>query len=218
MKSVFTLFIAVITLSAFAQNSFSKSEVINSAIEAARTGNMESIKESLEQGKLNINSQDEEGYTPLISAAAGGQIDVVELLLKNGADIELKTKKGQTALSAAINGDHYEVAQRLIGAGADVNQVIPNSRKDTLLIGSAGNNLETTKMILEKNKELLNKTNAEGETPLSRSVRFGNHEVTRYLIDQGAKRNIKDKKGLTALDIARQNKDQRTVNLLSTTE
>lgn len=217
MKTVLAI-LAISTLCAFSQNSFYKADATNATIEAARIGDLEKVKTYIEKNQVDPNAQDEEGYTPLISAATGGHLQVVDYLLEHNAKLEEKTRAGQTALAAAINSDHYQIANRLIVEGADVNGVIPNNKKDTFLIGAAGSNLETTKLLLDKNQDLINQTNSAGETALFRSVYYGNDEVTKYLIKQGAKKDIKNNKGFSALDIAKQNKDQEVIKILSTKE
>jgi ankyrin repeat protein len=57
----------------------------------------------------NIVDNDEH-FTPLMHAAAEGQLEVVKLLLASGADPALKDKDGETAALFARNNRHTEVA------------------------------------------------------------------------------------------------------------
>jgi len=52
--------------------------------------------------KLDLNSIDWEGYTPLMRAASAGDADLVGILLENGADTTIKeTNFGKTAFKIA---------------------------------------------------------------------------------------------------------------------
>jgi ankyrin repeat protein len=63
-----------------------------------------------------INSQNEDGMTPLILAAAYGCLDTVQVYIKFGADINIRSSEFGTALYAAKNstdGDAAGVAELL---------------------------------------------------------------------------------------------------------
>jgi hypothetical protein len=81
---------------------------------AARTGNVERIKEALESG-VPIESKSENlGYTALIVAAYSGKAEAVEYLCKKGADVNAKDNNGATALIQAAYYNHFDVAQILV--------------------------------------------------------------------------------------------------------
>ena len=71
----------------------------------------------------------------------------------------------------------------------------------TLSTASAGDihdavksgDLEKVKILLEKNRELLNKLDKDGMAPLHRAIEAGKNDIARYLIEQGADINLKDK-------------------------
>lgn len=94
-----------------------------------------------------INLKDEEGFTPLMWAAAHGQIAVVEFLLQNvrknktgtwlnqillgfmsscfsvqGADPHLLAKGRESALSLACSKGYTDIVKMLIDCGVDVNE------------------------------------------------------------------------------------------------
>lgn len=52
----------------------------------------------------------DEHFSPLMHAAAEGQLEVVKILLARGADPELKDIDGETAALFARNNGHTEVA------------------------------------------------------------------------------------------------------------
>ena len=69
----------------------------------------------------SIPETSEGGCTPLMKAAAHGQLSSVRALLKSGADVNKKDSIGFSALMlAARHGDH-DVVKTLLDAGADPN-------------------------------------------------------------------------------------------------
>lgn len=46
--------------------------------------------------KMNMDVQDEYGWTALHYASREGQLEAVQFLLKKGANIEIKNNKGET--------------------------------------------------------------------------------------------------------------------------
>ena len=59
------------------------------------------------------------GYTPLMYAAARGNAQMVELLIRNGADVTIMGKEGDTALELALKMGSTEVADIIKKARAE---------------------------------------------------------------------------------------------------
>ncbi len=57
----------------------------------------------------NVNHRYEEGFSPLMIAAEGGDVQIAKVLLANGADVNARRKDGKTPLSIAIEKGHDEV-------------------------------------------------------------------------------------------------------------
>ncbi len=86
----------------------------------ARTGDIQRLKQALDQG-AKLEARDGTGETPLYSAAVAGQSDIVEMLIKRGADVQARNGKGLTLLHVAAYGGQIDLATLLINSGADVN-------------------------------------------------------------------------------------------------
>lgn len=84
---------------------------------AAYGGHIDIINFFLEDG-VDVNAQDEQGYTPLILAAAKGYVAIVELLLKNQANIHHEDSTGNTALSHANSQGKTDIVAILLNNGA----------------------------------------------------------------------------------------------------
>ena len=69
---------------------------------AAKSGDLDTIKQLTSQG-ANLNEpSDYDGKTSLHLACAEGHLNVVELLLKSGASMYVRDRRGRTPLFDAI--------------------------------------------------------------------------------------------------------------------
>ena len=68
--------------------------------EAARTGNIEAVKQHLAAG-TDVNAKTGSGWTPLHYTAREGHKEITDLLLTNGADVNAKNDEGGTPLDWA---------------------------------------------------------------------------------------------------------------------
>ena len=83
------------------------------------------VKLILTNERVDVNSRDNHGLTPLISASQQGKLKTVELLLSDErVDVNAKDYKGYRPIEWAVNNRHYDVA-KLIAANerADVAEV-----------------------------------------------------------------------------------------------
>ncbi len=80
--------------------------------EAARTGNIEAVKQHIAAG-TDVNAKNEDRMTPLHGVAFTGQNEIAELLIANGADVNAKDKEGKTPLDWAIFNKQTEIADLL---------------------------------------------------------------------------------------------------------
>jgi hypothetical protein len=74
--------------------------------EAARSGRIDLIEDLLASG-LGVDDWDEDGNTPLLMAASGGQSHVVAYLIERGADVNaVSERRGMTSLMAWVAALH----------------------------------------------------------------------------------------------------------------
>lgn len=107
----------------------------------------------------DINGRDEMETTPLMAAAAEGQVAAMDLLLSKGADVNAKTEveflRGYTALIAAVMGGRTEAAKMLIAKGADINPKFLG-RWSPLVIASSEGQTEIAELLLKKGADSTN--------------------------------------------------------------
>jgi len=86
---------------------------------AAGDGDLERVKELVEQQGLSPNEPDEViGYTPMHAAASYGRFEVLTYLIKRGGDVNITDEEGDTPLYTA---ESVPVAQFLVEHGALVD-------------------------------------------------------------------------------------------------
>ena len=149
------------------------------------------------------------GCTPLLRAALSVDREAVRLLLDHGALPDLPNVMGVTPLMAAsaigaarglqqggqgpiANGDPQDnaiaVIRMLIAAGADVNARISDTSSRTAIIARPSS-----------------MTDRQGQTALFGAISQDWTRVAKFLIDQGARVDIKDDAGKTLLDALENN-------------
>ncbi|KAI9862356.1 MAG: hypothetical protein M1813_004832 [Trichoglossum hirsutum] len=70
---------------------------------------------------VEIDSQDNDGRTPLLWAAHQGHYGVVKLLLECKADVNVEDRYGWTGLLRAVDGGHETIVRLLLEQNVDVN-------------------------------------------------------------------------------------------------
>jgi ankyrin repeat protein len=122
------------------------------------------------------------GTTALVRAAKAGDVPVIQLLLAKGADPKLVTRNGVNALMAA--------------AGVGTKEEDNTGRKKT-----EADTITTIKILLAAGLDI-NAVDSRGQSALHGAAFWGKDRVVEYLVKNGAKLDLKDKKGFTALDSA----------------
>jgi ankyrin repeat protein len=118
------------------------------------------------------------GMTPFLYAARAGDVTAMQMLLKAGADPKIETYRGTNALMAA----------------AGVNWVF----NQTFWEGEKGN-LEAARLCFDLGMTDVNKQNSMGVTALMGAANRGSDEIIRFLVSKGAKLDVKDAEGRTAM-------------------
>ncbi len=92
----------------------STEEITVTAICNAITKGRVKMVNSILAGKPEcLNARGPNGITPLIFAAAAGNLEIVQALLEKGADVHARNDAGHTAADAAAHKGHHECARVL---------------------------------------------------------------------------------------------------------
>jgi ankyrin repeat protein len=122
------------------------------------------------------------GTTPLLRAAKAGDTPVIKLLLEKGANPKAATRNGVNAIMMAANLAARE--EDMTGRN--------KTQKDAI---------ETIILLLAAGTDV-NATDTQGRSAAHGAALWGLTDVIRFLHKNGAKLDVKDKRGLTALDTA----------------
>lgn len=88
-------------------------------LDACRDGDYKTAEYLID--KVDINFQDNHGWTPLMIASLHGYIDIVDRLISMGADVNIKGAEGKTALMwASLNG-YLMICYSLIMGGSEID-------------------------------------------------------------------------------------------------
>ena len=159
----------------------------NKMIEAAKNGDIKTVKFMLDQG-TDVDAKDKYNMTALMHASWYGNNGVVELLISKGARVNLNFNGGYgTALMCALRHGHVEIAKLLIKAGACVNEE-DCWGKTALMYASEYAPIEIVKLIIDRGV-YVNKCDIYHQTALKyASGRASGHkEIEELLKKHGAK-------------------------------
>ncbi|XP_010767949.1 histone-lysine N-methyltransferase EHMT1 [Notothenia coriiceps] len=108
---------------------------------AAKSGHYNIVEYLLNTGVININCQDDGGWTAMIWATEYKHADQVKLLLCKGADISIRDKEENICLHWAAFSGSVEIAELLLNARCDL-QVVNIHGDSPLHIAARENRLE----------------------------------------------------------------------------
>jgi ankyrin repeat protein len=92
---------------------------MDSLIQAAYKGNLNRVKELLNQG-VNVNGLNG-GYIPLHTAIVRDHLPVVKLLLNRGAKVNALDRYGRQPIHRAAEFDRLNIVKELLNRGANIN-------------------------------------------------------------------------------------------------
>ncbi|XP_008420982.1 histone-lysine N-methyltransferase EHMT2 isoform X3 [Poecilia reticulata] len=132
---------------------------------AAKLGNLEIVNMLLETGQVDVNAQDNGGWTPIIWAAEHKHVQVIKSLLNRGADVSIKDKELNVCLHWAAYAGNIDIAELVLNSGCSLASV--NVHGDTPLhIAAREGYLECVTLFLSRGADI-DIMNREGDTPLS---------------------------------------------------
>jgi ankyrin repeat protein len=189
-------------------------------VAARYRGNAEVVRLLLAKGaKPNAEGEVRNDASALFFAAMAGDVQTAKALVEAGAKPDQKMKLlGQfvsTPLLIAAANDDVAMVEFLIGRGANPNDVDADGL--TALDWATLTNHAGVVQALLKGGAQVNHVDNFGMTPLlyAASVDFGDTAVLEKLMASGADLKAKNKRGQTALDLARTFNYAKAASLLS---
>lgn len=124
------------------------------------------------------NGENAYGDTSLHYVVQEGLFDLLRPLMRLGGDINKPNNFGISPFLAIVNAGYFEIVEFLVANGADINQAHQNQSSSDM---------------------------ASYFTPLMVAAMNGHEEVVKLLIENGAKPELKNSDGKTAMDLASEN-------------
>ncbi|XP_017294715.1 kinase D-interacting substrate of 220 kDa B isoform X2 [Kryptolebias marmoratus] len=166
---------------------------------AAEQGSMEIVQELIRRG-ANVNLDDVDCWSALISAAKEGHVEVVKELLENSAYIEHRDMGGWTALMWASYKGREEVTKLLLEEGGNPNTTGQYSVYPIIWAAGRGHS-EIVKLLLHYGAKV-NCSDKYGTTPLIWAARKGHYDCVMHLLEKGADVDQEGANSMTALIVA----------------
>lgn len=176
--------------------------------------------------KADINMRDELGNAPLHLALKKEKDDIFKLLLEKNADVNVPGRASaktndQTVLFLAVARNNEELVKELLDRGADPNKADSIGALPLVeAVLSERLNIEIVKMLIEKGADVNKRETESNGTALiflasnKQTSAESRQEAVKLLLAKGADKSIKSNEGKTALDWAKEVKNQDVVDLL----
>nr|CAG4652152.1 EOG090X0D3U [Triops cancriformis] len=145
-----------------------------------------------------VDEKKDDGYTALHLAALNNHVEVAELLVRQGkARTDLQNVNLQTALHLAVERQHTQIVRLLVREGCNLN--LPDKDGDTPLHEALRHHtlsqLRQLQDMQEGSSKLLMGLGTQGANKKSSA------SIALFLAANGADLTLKNKKGLTPLDL-----------------
>src|SRR3954447_22198999 len=151
---------------------------------AVRAGNLKEVTRLLDAG-VDVNSPDDLGGTPLLTACWSGHAPIVSLLLSRGANVNaIHREAGASALQYAVLKGRPDLVELLLRAGADVARRYRGGQT-VLHLAAARTSVPVLDQLITARADLA-ATDDRGNTPLDEAVLHNRLETARCLLDRGA--------------------------------
>ncbi|KRX00506.1 Ankyrin repeat-containing domain [Pseudocohnilembus persalinus] len=174
---------------------------ISPLILAAFLGKTDIVKLLLQNNQLDIDFSSETGrFTPLMVACMQGYYEIVQILCQMGADVNKHNVANQIPLLFCFSrleeeNNHFEnkricikMVELLLDYGCDIDQIVNHEKQFTML------------MIFCSVKYKLN----QRETLV-------NYQIVKFLLQHGANKYLKSKKGKTCFELCEKHSNYREI-------
>lgn len=157
------------------------------------------------------NTLNPRGEYALILAMRQPSFKVIDALLDNHATkAEVRTSSDESPLMLAALKGYLAICENLIAHDADVNK----PGWTPLHYAATGGHLDVMRLLLDRNA-YIDASSPNSSTPLMMAAMYGTTDAVKLLVEAGADPNVKNALGLTAIDFARQVKNDNAVALIA---
>ena len=172
----------------------------NAVSEAARAGDLATLRALVEASPELVNAKGEDDETPLHVAAMVGRLDVALFLIGKGAAIDARNSIDQSPLLYAAYGGNAALVDTLSARGAPFD--VKDARGSAPIHYAARQgNLDVVELLAAKGAAI-DERGSQGKTPLFLAAANGRAPIVKLLAARGAKLDTRDDAGRSPLAAA----------------
>jgi len=183
---------------------------------ACRFGLRNILETILQYGKgYDVNSVDGSGNTPLHYACYGKYSSLVKILLREDLiDVNVTDLNGDSPLMIAVYNNHSDTVLELLKFPKTSIDMLNKVLETPLIAACRLNYYNIAKILIDRNANINNRYDANGETALFHSIRNGSKILTKYLLNKKACITYINKNGQTPMDLAIECDNKEVINIL----
>jgi len=161
----------------------------------------------------------------LHEAAEKGDLKQIQTIIENGRNINVKDRYNRTALHYAVVNSHKDAVELLITNGADVNIKSEepfwtgyddySAASTPLQVSVLKGQYDIVKLLIAKGARVNDPASFNGYTALHFAAAINHKAISELLVANNADVNLKNKSGLTPLDVAMRTSRHEVVKVLS---
>lgn len=165
-------------------------------IKAAAQGLTDQCLEIADSG-CSVNGTDDQGWTAIHAASAGGHLETIEALLDlDDIDDEILDKQGRAAMHVACQHGRTDVLEFFVDMGMDVDMKAGNKSKGRtpLMFAAANGHVGIIGTLLHADNDLIDTKDSEGCTALDIATKTKQMDAAAALEGAAEARRVATKK------------------------
>ncbi|XP_024974972.1 serine/threonine-protein phosphatase 6 regulatory ankyrin repeat subunit A-like [Cynara cardunculus var. scolymus] len=185
----------------------SNPSVFSALMFVADSGDVHALKALIVREEINLDEQDEKGFSAVMVTAMRGHIEAFRLLVYAGCDVKLTNKAGETAISLSKMNENSDMFEKVM-IEFTLEKGNQNARGFYPLHYAARHgDLHAVKLLVSRGYDV-NMPDGDEHTPLMLAAREGNSQMCEVLISYGSICDFENSKGETALSLARKHTEK----------
>ncbi|KAI3733376.1 hypothetical protein L6452_12819 [Arctium lappa] len=185
------------------------SSIFSALMFVTRVNDIEALKKLVDQmGVVDLDEQDENGYSAVMVAVINGHVEAFRLLVYAGADVKLQNKYGETAISLSESSVDCGAFEKVILEWAKAKGQSKghldscNNGFYTLHRAVSRGDFDAVETLTNGEYDV-NAPDSDGYTPLMLAAREGHGKICELLISKGAICDIENARHETPLWLSR---------------
>ncbi|XP_046546715.1 serine/threonine-protein phosphatase 6 regulatory ankyrin repeat subunit A-like isoform X2 [Haliotis rubra] len=144
-------------------------------------GNLQRVRDILDQSLEDINKQGKRGMTPVMWAARRGHRELVDLLVKKGASLILVDDAGNNILHWACYGEHVAMVEHIVSKNIVDTDRKGRDERTPLMCAARQGELDMFQLLASKGG-LPSHVDRDGNNILHLACWGGNEKIVSYIL------------------------------------